>query len=249
MFSASLKRRTAAIFTVSAFAAALVLPAAAAAHTSVSPTEAEVDGYAKLTFTVPHGCDGASTTKLIVQIPDGVSSVTPGVVPGWKISTKEGPLAEPVDNHGETITEGIREVTWTGGPLPDHYLQDFPMSVKFDGGAPGDVRYFKAIQECEGGGEAAWIEEPAAGQDPHELDMPAPAVTLVAAAGDDHHAAGGDDHADTSDEGTAGNDNAAAEAASGDGDGNGGDTKSTIALILGAVGALLGGASFLRGRK
>jgi hypothetical protein len=31
---------------------------------------------------------------------------------GWTIATKEGQPAELVEQHGETITEGVREITW-----------------------------------------------------------------------------------------------------------------------------------------
>lgn len=230
MNTSKIRRTASALCATTMIVAAM--PALAGAHTTVSPTEAAADSYAKLTFTVPHGCDEAATNKLIVQIPDGVSSVTPGVVPGWEIETTEGPLAEPIDNHGETITDGIREVAWTGGPLPDGYLQDFALSVKFDGGA-GETRFFKAIQECDGGGEAAWIEEPAEGEDPHSLEMPAPAVTLIAAGDEGHDAA---------------------PAAAGDGEEEGdsdsdADTLSIVALIVGALGLGAGGMALLRTRN
>ena len=45
---------------------------------------------------------------------------------------------------------------------------------------PAQTLYFPTIQTCESG-ETAWIEIPAEGQDPEELESPAPGVEVVAA--------------------------------------------------------------------
>ena len=66
---------------------ALLMPAGAAAHVTVSPEEAPAGDYAMLTFTVPHGCDGAATNSVKIQMPSQVIAATPGVVAGWKIKT------------------------------------------------------------------------------------------------------------------------------------------------------------------
>ena len=44
--------------------------------------------------------------------------------------------------------------------------------------APGTVLTFPAVQECAGGVHR-WIEIPAPGQDPDELDEPAPQLEIV----------------------------------------------------------------------
>jgi len=217
--------------TIAAIAAAtLALPAAAGAHVTVSPTEAAADGYAMLELGVPHGCEDSATTSLTVQMPDQVVSATPQEVAGWTISMKEGKLATPVESHGETITEGVREVTWSGGPLDPHHLQVFGLSVRF-AGEPGDTAAFKAIQTCEEG-ETAWIELAAEGQ--AEPQHPAPTVALTAAA---EHAPA----ADTAD--------GAAAAGSGD-DGGGASTGLVVAaLVVGALGLVSGVAALATGRR
>lgn len=48
--------------------------------------------------------------------------------------------------------------------------------------APGTVLYFATVQEYAAGVHR-WIEIPAAGQDPHELDEPAPEVRIIEGAG------------------------------------------------------------------
>ena len=100
-------------------------------------------------------------------------------MPGWKISTKEGRLADPVTAHGETITEGVREVTWSGGSLPDGRLQEFGLSIQTAGGKAGEKAYFKVLQECEQG-ETAWAEIPVEGEE--EPEAPAAEIVFAEAA-------------------------------------------------------------------
>ena len=95
---------------------------------------------------------------------------------------------------------------------------------------------FKAVQTYDDGEVARWIGAP-------DSDTPAPTVTLVEG-GEDHHdgeAAAGNDPAETT---------AAAEADDHDDDDHGAPAAVTwIALGLGAVALLAGGAALARGRK
>jgi len=158
-------------------AAAILLPvSAASAHVGIDITEAKADGFAFATFRVPHGCDGSPTTKVKIQIPDGVVSVKPEAVAGWKLEILNGPIT-PYDSHGTMISEGVKEVTWTGGPLADAHVAQFGLSLKMPNQA-GETVYFKTIQTCEQG-ETAWIEIPAEGAE--EPEHPAPSLKLIAA--------------------------------------------------------------------
>lgn len=210
------------VVTVSIAVVALALIALPAwAHVTVSPLEAPSDGFATLTFQVAHGCEGSATTALAVQIPAGVVSVKPQVKPGWDVEIEEGTLPEPVDYFGDTVTEGVLSVTWTGGPLEDIHMETFTMSVKLPP-AEGETLYFPAVQTCEEG-ETAWIQIPAEGQTEDDLETPAPAVTLVAGEGS-HGAAAEDDGGST-------------------------DTLTIVALILGGVGAVAGVAALAISRR
>ncbi|HMU27780.1 MAG TPA: YcnI family protein [Solirubrobacterales bacterium] len=212
----------------------LAIPATASAHVTVSPEEAPAGDYAMLTFTVPHGCDGAATTSVKVQMPPQVVAATPGVVPGWNIKTVEGKLPQPSEMHGEKITEGVRQVTWTGGPLADDQLQQFPLSVAF-AGAEGDAAEFKVIQGCEGGAETAWIQStPASGEEP---EHPAPTVMMTAASEEGHdHMAAADDSAEA----------ASADSSDDDGSDNG---LAIAALIVGALGLVVGSVALVGSRR
>jgi uncharacterized protein YcnI len=204
------------------------------AHVTVSPVEAGPDSFATLTFQVPHGCDGSGTVSLAVQIPAGVVSVKPQVKAGWEITIEEGALPEPVDYFGETLTEGVLSVTWTGGPLEDRYMDEFGMSVKLPN-TEGPL-FFPAIQTCEQG-ETAWIQIPAEGQTEEDLEEPAPAVVLEVGAGG--HSEGGTE--------------AAGEDATATGDGENEDSATdpliVTALVVGGLGLLAGGTALVVARR
>lgn len=157
---------------------ALALPAAA--HVTLDVREAPAGTTLRAAFRVPHGCDGAAMTRMRVRIPDGVTTVKPMPKAGWDLATVKAPLATPVsDGHGGTITEGVREVVWSGGRLLDEHYDEFVMRFALPN-RPGEVLAFPVVQECEGGKVARWIEVPAAGQTAGDLREPAPLLRLVA---------------------------------------------------------------------
>ncbi len=150
----------------------------ASAHVTLEISEAITGSYYKATFTVPHGCDGAPTTKVRVQIPDGLTSIKPQPRSGWKLAVTKEKLAKPLDNgHGGKITEAIREVSWTGGPLPEDQFEEFKIQMKLPD-APNTTVYFPVVQECPKGGINRWIEIPEAGKSSQGLKLPAPGLKL-----------------------------------------------------------------------
>ena len=73
-------RRTGARLCAIPAAAAIVTVIAAApaqAHVSGTPSDASAGAFTVLTMSVPHGCDGSPTTKVEIQMPESVLSVTP----------------------------------------------------------------------------------------------------------------------------------------------------------------------------
>jgi uncharacterized protein YcnI len=157
----------------------------ASAHVVVDPAAAPAGGYTKLTFRVPHGCDGSPTVKITVQIADGVLSVKPQVHPGWEIAIKKKKLAKAVQLHGEDVTEVVSEVSWSGGPLADEYMDEFGMSVKLPS-IKGARLLFPVIQECKKG-TMSWTAARASGHGDHAGSLPAPAIHLTAPRAGHHH--------------------------------------------------------------
>jgi periplasmic copper chaperone A len=227
---------------VLAGALTLALATSASAHITTDPAAGPADGYATLAFQVPHGCEESPTTQVRIQIPPSVASATPAVHPLWNVETKEG-KKDPVELHGEKITRGVSEVIYTAKqPLPPDRLDLLPISVKLPAGKEGDPVYFPTIQKCAKG-ETRWIQIPAEGESPDDLESPAPAVTLEAAEGG--HGGGATAQAEESEP-------AAQVQAAGtvtDDDDGAPVWLAVVALAVGAAGLLAGGAALAASRR
>lgn len=153
-------RRT---MTVTMAVAALTWAAAPVwAHVELTTAEAAAGSTTELEFELGHGCDGSPVVAVSIQIPEGVTDVTPGEREGWTSSVG--------------TADGLEFVTWEGGPQPDEEHGHFHMTVTLPD-AEGEVLAFPAVQTCEEG-EVAWIELPNA--DGSEPENPAPLLTLIA---------------------------------------------------------------------
>ena len=162
-------------------AAAAFAASAASAHVTLESRQATIGSGFKAVFAVPHGCAGSATTKIRVQIPEGVIAVKPMPKAGWNVEVIKGKYAAEYDYHGAKYSEGVKEVVWSGGKLPDDYYDEFVISTFLTGALkPDTMLYFPTVQECEQG-VSRWIEIPAEGQADrmHERKSPAPGVRLI----------------------------------------------------------------------
>ncbi len=211
---------------------------AASAHVTVTPSTTAAGAYTVLTFAVGHGCEGSPTTKIAIQMPEAIPSVTPALNQGWTVRKVSQKLAEPIeDAHGNKLTERISEVVYTAKtPLADGFRDSFELSVQLPD-AEGETVTFPVVQTCQKG-QTGWIETPAEGQDADELESPAPAFTITAA-GEDHHGAATDEESTESD-----GPEAAAETDSDDGNG-----LAIGGLVAGLGGLALGGLALARSGK
>ena len=167
----------------------LMLAGSAAAHVVLERTEAPVGAGYKAVFKITHGCEGSATTEVRVDIPEGVIAVKPMPKAGWTISLETKPYKRSYAfYHGKKLSEGVRQVTWRGGPLPDAYYDEFVLSTYIARELPPGRISFPVTQKCESG-VLAWTEIPAEGQDPHDLEHPAPQLMLVARQSESDHAA------------------------------------------------------------
>jgi periplasmic copper chaperone A len=224
----------------------LALAGTAGAHITADPGEAPSDSYATVDFSVGHGCEESPTTEVRIQIPPSVPSVTPAVNPLWDVATKEG-KKDKVELHGETITRGVSEVTYTAKqPLPADRLDLLTMSVKLPAGEEGESIYFPTIQSCEKG-QNRWIQIPAEGESAEELEEPAPAVVLTAAEGG--HGGGAASEEDAAGQSSA-QPAASVQAASVSSDDDGAPMWLAItALGVGALGLVAGVGGLMAGRR
>ena len=161
--------------------ASLLMATSASAHVTLQGREAPVGSPYRAVFVVPHGCAGSATIKLRVQIPPGVIATEAKVTAGWEVATVTGKFAGEYKFQGKKVSEGITEVDWSGGKLPDHTRETFVIDTFLtDALKPNTTLYFPVIQECEQG-VSRWIEIPADDSHPHESKEPAPGVKLLPA--------------------------------------------------------------------
>jgi uncharacterized protein YcnI len=164
-----------------AAAAFIAFSSPALAHVSFEHAQASPDSTYKAVLRIPHGCDGQPTLKVRVRIPEGIVSVKPMPKAGWKLETAKGSYVRAYQVRGETVSEGVTDIVWSGS-LEDGHYDEFVFQAYFtDAYQPGATVHFPVVQECEKLTEE-WTEVPAAGQDAHSLASPAPGVRIVAAA-------------------------------------------------------------------
>ena len=145
-----------------------LLAAPAAAHVSVSPSEAEQGSFTTLTFQVPNERPDAGTIAVEINMPEDavIPFVSVKPVPGFEVEVTRRTLDEPVEAESGEITEVVSTITWTGGPIEPGQFQQFDVSA---GPLPDDVDMleFPALQTYEGGEVVRWIEEvPDGGEEP-----------------------------------------------------------------------------------
>jgi periplasmic copper chaperone A len=150
------------------------------AHITLENQQAAVGASYKAVLRVPHGCDGSATVAVRVRIPEAFIDVKPMPKPGWKLDAVRGKYQKPVSARGTSVTEGVTEVDWSGGNLPDAYYDEFVLTgYVADEGRAGQTMYFPVVQECEKG-ISRWIEVPPAGSAQARAPAePAPALKLM----------------------------------------------------------------------
>ena len=112
-----------------------------------------------------------------VRIPHGFVGVKPVPKPGWELETKVEKYAEPVEAGHETYTEGVREIMWSGGNLPEEWYDTFVFRGRLPDAEPGTAIYFPVVQECVDGVHR-WIEITTGGGH-DDQGSPAPMVTIT----------------------------------------------------------------------
>jgi len=206
-------------------ALALAVAGPASAHVTVQPATAPAKGFVVEEVRVPNEEQSANTTKVSVQFPPGFAEVSYQAVPGWKTTVKKTKLATPIKtDEGDTLTEQVSEMTWSGGKLPPGQFIDFPVSVAMPDKA-GSTLTFKAIQTYDNGKVVRWIGPPSAQE-------PAPQVKLTAAESE-----------------TASTTPTASTSSSNDSSDDDSKTLSIIALIVGGLGLVAGAVALLSRRR
>lgn len=170
---------------IAAVAAGIVIatPGIASAHVGVSPDAVPRASSTLLTFSFSHGCGESPTTALRITIPEESPVAAPTFDAAWDVEIEKG-----ADRYTSAITyTAIR-------PVPNGVRGAVSLSFRAAENAPEQL-VFPVEQICESG-SSEWTEVAAPGQDPHELESPAPAVTLTSGTSSADHDHGADATAD-----------------------------------------------------
>ena len=167
-------RLSAALFSV----ALVGIAGPAFAHVNVSSTDATQGGFGKAVFRVPTESETASTTTLVVTLPQDApfAFVSAQSKPGWKVTTTEAKLDKPTKVGDFELTKAVRTITWTatGAGIPPSEFDEFAIS-----GGPfpkADKIAFTAEQTYSDGKVVAWDQAQKGDTEP---EHPAPTLTLT----------------------------------------------------------------------
>jgi uncharacterized protein YcnI len=171
--------RTIARLSAALITAVLVgIAGPAFAHVNVSSTDATQGGFGKAVFRVPTESETASTTKVVVTLPETTpfAFLTAQSKPGWKVDIKEAKLDKPTKVGDFELTKAVRTITWTstGDGIPPSQFDEFAIS-----GGPfpkADTIAFSAEQTYSDGKVVAWDQEQKGDTEP---EHPAPTLTLA----------------------------------------------------------------------
>jgi uncharacterized protein YcnI len=215
------------LFSAAALVALVVgWPAAANAHVTLDPDQAEAGGFTILHFQVPNESDTASTVKVEIAMPDGVilPTVLAEPVAGWDVSIQTTPLETPIETDDGTVTEAVSVVTFEGGEIKPGEFELFNLEVGPLPDAAGTTLLFPAVQTYSDGQEVRWVDVTQEGQP--EPEHPAPHLDLVSATAADDSATSPTGHSDST-----------------------AKTLGIIGIVVGAVGVVLGGIALSRSRR
>jgi uncharacterized protein YcnI len=174
--------RSGAVATATLFAVGIGL-APASAHVRVKPDATASGGYAGLTFRVPNESDTASTTKIVLTLPQDrpLANVSIRPVPGWTATVVEADLPKPNTNKGATLTRAPHIVTWTastpGAAIAPGQYQEFAISA---GPLPSPgLLLLPVAQSYSDGTVVNWDQPQESGKE--EPEHPAPQFVVTAA--------------------------------------------------------------------
>jgi periplasmic copper chaperone A len=220
------------LISIAVLVLAAVLPASALAHVTLQPDEAPAGGFARFDVRVPNERDNAATSKVEIELPDGFIFASYEPVAGWKVDVSMAKLPEPVESHGEPITEQVKRITWTatdpGAAIQPGQFRDFGLSVGLPETAnEGDELTFPSIQTYDNGEVVRWIGAP-------DSEEPAPQVLVTAEEPEHGSSSGSEESSDESDD---------------SGDGGAPTWLAILGVGLGGAGLGAGGLALTRGRR
>jgi uncharacterized protein YcnI len=153
-----------ALALAAAAAVALAASASAFAHAHISPPVALAKAGQLFSLDVPTEKEGATTTKIVLTLPQGFAIDSFVDAPGWK---------RQVQSTGSGEDTVIQRVTWTGGHVPTDEVSHFAFLASADS---GKTYTFGVEQTYSDGSIVNW-------NGPESSDTPAPTVEAKSSLG------------------------------------------------------------------
>jgi uncharacterized protein YcnI len=138
----------------------LALAASASAHAIMSPAVVQSKVLQQFTLSVPTEKEGATTTKIVLTVPDGFAVDSYEAEPGWK---------RVVSATGSGEDAVVNTITWSGGKVPTE--EDSVFRVNADATTSGTFT-FDVKQYYSDGTVVDWNQ-------PESSDTPAPTIEAV----------------------------------------------------------------------
>lgn len=159
---------------------ALIAPASAQAHISLHPNTIPAGAFATLDVRVPGEQEGAYVKKVDVLFPSGFTSANYENVPGWTVKVINQKLTTPIQSDSGPVNEVVSQIiwTWTGpqGQVNNNQFINFPLSLAIPDVA-GQALQFKTIQTYSNGQVVHWIDPSLS------AEHPAPTINITAKGG------------------------------------------------------------------
>ena len=195
---------------------------------------------------VPGEQEGAYVTNVDVLFPAGFTGVDYENVPGWTAKVIEAKLATPIKEDGETIDTEVSQIvwTWTGplGKVNNNQFINFPLSLAIPEDAAGKALEFRTVQTYSNGQVVHWIDPSLTAEHPSpRINVTAKGGVIEDVAGDE---AGPGKRARAAGQSTPAPSTAVVKS-------SGGASKglAVTALILGALGLLVGLGALATSRR
>jgi periplasmic copper chaperone A len=154
-----MKTITRSCVVLAAFAA---FAGGACAHISLQQPRAEAGRPFEAVLRIGHGCDGAPTTAVTVQIPKGFEDAKPLPKAGWKVAVQDGVATWTAANPDAALPNGQRGEFILAGMAP----------------ATAGPLWFKILQTCPQG-KLDWSQLPAEGTSTKGMKFPAVLLQVV----------------------------------------------------------------------
>ncbi|MBB5720573.1 uncharacterized protein YcnI [Loktanella ponticola] len=173
--------------TITTTLAAVALSSSAAfGHVAFETPQAPQGSTYLGVLGIGHGCEGEPTVRVRVQIPEGVIAVKPVPKAGWDLEIISGEYENSYDYYGTALSEGVKELVWSGS-LDDAHFDQFAFRGKLtDSLVAGETVYFPVIQECDNG-SYSWVSTAEHSDNDHDGADPAPGVLIIEADPHAHH--------------------------------------------------------------